>query len=126
MAFTFGFLTINGKKASSTEEIQLEGSRENDEIFVTDEVEADELAPTRLKYKLTIKRAWTDAEYFKAMQAGTPVGAIIFKKDQETKKVTSLFECKGGQFEKITFGPITGNKHVIEDMSIAVAKVKPL
>jgi hypothetical protein len=124
--FTFGFLTINGKKVASVEEIQLETTREQDEIYPCDVVEAESLIPTRLKYKLTFKKAYTGSEFFKAIQQGTPMGAILFRKDISTNKVEAIRDVKGIIFDKNVLGPVTGNKHVLEDISAGATKVVAL
>lgn len=122
-AFTFGFITMNGKKIAGVEEINLEASREQDEVFECDQTEVDEIIPTRLKYQLTFKKAYTGPEFFKAMKNGTKLGAILFKRDPETKRATSLRDVRGIVINKDTLGPVTGNKHVVEEITAGASTV---
>lgn len=122
-AFTFGFLTMNGKRIAGVEEITLDASREQDEVYECDQVEADEIIPTRMKYQLTFKKAYTGPDFFKAMQNGTKLGAILFKRDPETKRATALRDVRGILVNKNTLGPVNGNKHVVEDVAAGAATV---
>lgn len=122
-AFTFGFITINGKRVAGVEEINLEASREQDEVFECDQIEADEIIPTRMKYQLSFKKAYTGPDFFKAMKSGTKLGAILFKRDPETKRATALRDVRGIVINKNTLGPVNGNKHVVEDITAGASTV---
>lgn len=125
-AFAFGYLTINNKKVAGLEEVSLEASREEDEVWETDNVEVSEYVPTRIKYKMGVKIAYSDSTMFKAMQQGIRMNAILFRKDLATGKITAVRDCRGVQIIKNNLGPLTGNKHVVEDLDFSVARVIPL
>lgn len=122
-AFTYGFLTMNGRKIASVEEIQLEVTREQDEIRPCDVPEAEEIVPTQLKYQLSFKRAYIGPDFFKAMRNGTKLGAVLFRRDPDTNKATAVRDISGIVLNKIVMGPINGNKHVVEDITAGATKV---
>ena len=125
MAWAFGFVTIDGKKVASLEEVQVEATRDEDAVFVTDNNEADEIIPTVIKYKVSAKVAYTTPMFFKAMREGKVMGGVLYKKEGSAKP-EPVRDLVGMICTKNVLGPLNGNKHVIEDLDFTAAKIREL